>query len=219
MQNIIKLNPDMKIYDVTADEFAVYGSIVTGYDFSDTIDWLLQKSTMPEEGVIYVASDSDMEDTPLKSQIETAFYGSMPVQFGYCNGHGDSLNGLEYHKGVEVIIAATPMALMVGKLTDIDDNKYDSKNIETFLVPQGCGVCLYGTTLHFAPCKLSDDGFIAGVILPRGTNSEIIKIEPPIDDESKLLFMTNKWLLMHKDALQGEVTAGEIVGENLTLKY
>jgi len=219
MSDISKLNPNMKIYDVTAKEFAVYGRIVSGYDFTDTIKWLKEKSEMPEDGVIYVASDEDMEDTPLKSQIQNAFYGAMPVQFGYCNGHGDSLNGLEYHKGVEVIVAATPIALMVGKVNDICCNKYDSDGIETFIVPEGMAVCLYGTTLHFAPCKLSDDGFLAGIILPRGTNSEIVKVDPPTDDESKLLFMNNKWLLMHKDVLDGKTMAGEIVGENWTIKY
>lgn len=55
----------------------------------------------------------------------------MPIQIGYCNGHNSKLNALEYHRDSEINIAATDMILMLGLLTDVnDDYIYDTANVK-----------------------------------------------------------------------------------------
>ena len=120
-------------------------------------------------------------------------YGGMDIQIGYCNGQNIQLNGLEYHKGNEVLIAMTDLILLVGKVQDIRNNKYNSKNIIGILVPKGMGIELYSTTLHFALCKIHEEGFKSVIILPKGTNCIIQEGAQTIkNDEDELLFRKNK---------------------------
>ena len=72
--------------------------------------------------------------------------------------------------------------------------------------------------LHFAPCRVSDDGFRCLVALERGVNSPI-DLPAGAAGEDRLLWMRGKWMTCHPDSPQAEKGAFVgITGENLTLK-
>lgn len=215
---LIQINGHIKIGKVTDKAFLQYGKVISGYDFSGLISFMEQHTSIPEQGNVYVASVPEMEQLKIKKNLEKGFYGEMPIQIGYCNGQNSTLNGLEYHIGSELNIAVTDMVLMMGKLQDVADNKFNSKNVEIFFVKKGTAVQLYETTMHFAPCKTSREGFKCVVTLPKGTN------EPLENDKTKfgdvLLFARNKWLLAHperKILIEKGAWPG-ITGENMEVK-
>ncbi|WP_226639010.1 DUF4867 family protein [Priestia flexa] len=195
-EKLKSLNPHLSFYHVEEKQFELYGKIITDYNF-DEIKAYMEEIQIPSEGNIYVASDSKMEEKLVKKQIEATSYGQMPIQIGYCNGLNTFLNGLEYHQGNEINFAVTDMVLLLGKVQDISERMYDSKNVDAFFIPEGTALELYCTTLHFAPCTVTDEGFKTIVILPKGTN-EPLSNENEVDSKSdQLLFMKNKWLLAH----------------------
>lgn len=215
-----RLNPHVRFHSVDSEAFKAYGRIVEEYNFEGLIKYMEGKTSIPEAGNTYVASVKEMEATPIHSQIKEDFYGSMPIQIGYCNGRNSTLNGLEYHKGSEINVAVTDMVLLLGKIQDIRDNKYDADNAEAFFIPEGTAVELYGTTLHFSPCRTSNKGFKCIVILPAGTNLPL-ENKAPGKGEAKLLFMKNKWLLAHperKPLIEKGAYPG-IIGENLEVHF
>jgi len=131
------------------------------------------------------------------------------------------LNALEYHHCPEVDLALTPLVLMLGQIQDIDDGKYDVKHIKAFYIPEKTVVLLYPTTLHFSPCKVSDEGFKCGVILTHGTNMLFTTPEEKRQTNDKLRFKTNKWLIAHpenKTLLDLGAFPG-LIGENLMIQY
>ena len=208
----------MKIYQVTDPEFREYGRIIKGIDFSELLEGM-EKTPCPDD-VVYVASDPELEKIPVCEDLRRVTYGELPVQVGYCNGHNNKLNALEYHRSSEVDIAATDLILMVGRQQDIDqqDFTYDTGKVECFLVPAGTAVELYATTLHFAPCSVSGKEFRMGVALPRGTN-EPLDVVPEKTGENQLLLQRNKWLLAHKDSgLDKDGAWIGLVGENIEIR-
>ncbi len=90
---------DVPVHSVLDPEFASYGRVVTGYDFSEMIAYMEQNTPIPENGNIYVASVSEMEALAVSAEVQKKFYGDMPIEVGYCNGRNTTWNGFEYHKG------------------------------------------------------------------------------------------------------------------------
>lgn len=217
---LIDRNPDQCIKDVWDPSFVPYGKVLTEYDFSEIIAYMESCSSIPEEGNIYMPSIAEMENSTVYTILQQEFYGDMPIQIGYCNGKGSNLNGLEYHKGTEINVAVTDLVLILGKVQDILDNCYDSEKAEVFYVSKGTAVELYGTTLHFAPCKTCAEGFKCIVILPKGTNEALAHKANAIG-EGRLLFARNKWLLAHPDrkVLIDKGAHPGIIGENIAIKY
>ncbi len=218
LEDLIRLNSHLKIKTVTDSAFVPYGHPIANYDFSDLTRFLEHSSEIPEQGNIYKGSVPEMEKFDIKNRLEIEFYGEMPIQIGYCNGRNSTLNGLEYHIGSEINVAATDLVLMLGKLQDVRDRKYRAADVEVFFLEKGTAVRLYETTLHFAPCKTSPEGFRCVVILPKGTNEPLQGDRPRPGDE--LLFARNKWLLAHPDrkALIERGASPGIIGENTELK-
>lgn len=215
---LTRLNSHIKVGKVTDKAFAQYGKVISDYDFSGVINFMEQETNIPELGNIYVASVPEMEQMKIKESLEKGFYGEMPIQIGYCNGRNSTMNGLEYHIGSEINVAVTDMVLMLGKLQDVADNKFNANDVEVFFVKKGTAVQLYETTMHFAPCKTNQEGFKCIVILPNGTN------EPLENDKTQygdvLLFARNKWLLAHperKILIEKGAWPG-ITGENIEVK-
>lgn len=186
----------MDIKSVQSKEFKAYGRALD-VDFSDLI--VAMKETPLPEDVIYVPSDKNLERTASCNVLTKSIYGDMPIQIGYCNGHNQLLNGLEYHRSSEINVAVTDMILLLGRQQDIEnDFTYDTSKVEAFLVPKGTAIELYATTLHYAPCGIDGAGFKCVVVLPQGTNLEVECIKET--EEDKLLAATNKWLIAHEDA-------------------
>ena len=91
----------------------------------------------------------------------------------------------------------------------------DTSTVEAFLVPAGIGIEGYGTTLHYAPCGVDGNGFKAVVVLPKGTNTDLMTCHTKSFDD-KLLTAKNKWLIAHEEAgIEGAVCG--LKGENIDI--
>lgn len=204
----------MQIYEVTDMRFRKYGKVVKNIDFS-TLTEAMKKTPVPED-VVYEPSISELEALPVAKELETVFYGELPIQIGYCNGHNELLNAVEYHRSSEINLAATDAVLMLGLEADVtEDFTYDTSKMEAFLVPAGTAVEIYATTLHYAPCHVKEDGFQVAVILPKGTNYPLE--EKHAGGEDALLAAKNKWLIGHAEGGLPEGSHIGLVGKNLNL--
>jgi len=200
----------MEIKSIHSEAFNKYGYLVEGYDFSELLGLLEKNTEKPENGVIYVPGNGNFEKLPVAVSISDNLFGGMPVQIGYCNGSNTTLNCLEYHRGSELLIAADDVLLLVAPVQEIIDHSLDTSKVEAFLLPAKSAMLCYETTLHYAPCNApGSDGFRTIVVLPEGTNTE----KPDItahNEEDKLLWARNKWLLAHADS--PEAKQGAFVG-------
>jgi hypothetical protein len=183
------------------------------------LDYMERETSLPKEANIYKGSVPELEAFAVFKQLTKGFYGEMPIQAGYCNGPNSTLNGLEYHIGSEIDVAATDLVLLIGRLQDVEDWKYPAEKVDAFFVPKGMALQFYETTLHFAPCKTTADGFKCIVILPRGTNDPLDYDKSLYGD--KALFARNKWLLAHperKPLMERGALPG-ITGDNIEVKF
>lgn len=211
----------MKIYEVTDVLFKRYGKVVEDIDFSG-LTAALEKTPIPE-GVVYEPSVEALEAEPVMEELSRVFYGEMPIQIGYCNGHNTLLNALEYHRDSEINVAAADVVLMLGLMEELgEDHTYDTSKVVAFHVPKGTAVELYATTLHYAPCHVQEQGFQVAVVLPKGTNYPLKGEHKRVSGggrftEDMLLAATNKWLIGHAEGgLDAEAYIG-LKGENLSL--
>ena len=204
----------MKIYSVMDDNFKKYGRIIKNIDLSSVIN-AMESTPIPDD-VVYVPEDASLMKTEFAADMKNRYFGEYPVQVGFCNGHNQKLNAVEYHRSSEVNVACTDMILLLGKQQDIEDLfTYDTSKVEAFFVPAGVGVELYATTLHYAPCNADDNGFKCVVALPKDTNTDLMTCHSRSFDD-KLLFAKNKWLIAHEEAkIEGAVNG--LVGENIDL--
>ncbi|MDL2296318.1 DUF4867 family protein, partial [Lachnospiraceae bacterium OttesenSCG-928-E19] len=183
----------MEIKKVTDSAFRPYGKILEGYDVTKILAEM--KHTPLPTDVTYVPSVENLEVLDIFGELGNSGYGGMPIQVGYCNGHNNKLNALEYHRDSEVNIAATDLILLLGQQKDIEeDYTYDTAKVEAFFVPEGTAIEVYATTLHYAPCGVDGNGFRCVIVLPRKTNTDI-DFELSGNGEDKLLFARNKWLI------------------------
>lgn len=206
----------MQIKNITDREFGMYGKVLTQYDVAPLIK-AMESTPLPDD-VIYVPSVKEMEETEAAAVFSNMVFGGMPIQIGYCNGHNNMLNALEYHRNSEVNIAVTDMILLLGMQQDMEkDFTYDTAKVEAFFIPAGTAVELYATALHYAPCGVDGKGFKGIVILPAGTNTEL-DFAPGKEGEDALLFARNKWLVAHKDSgLEADGGFIGLKGENLSI--
>lgn len=204
----------MEIKKVTDSAFRPYGKILEGYDVTKILAEM--KHTPLPTDVTYVPSVENLEVLDIFGELGNSGYGGMPIQVGYCNGHNNKLNALEYHRDSEVNIAATDLILLLGQQKDIEeDYTYDTAKVEAFFVPEGTAIEVYATTLHYAPCGVDGNGFRCVIVLPRKTNTDI-DFELSGNGEDKLLFARNKWLIAHEDA-QIEGAFNGLKGRNIQL--
>ena len=202
----------MQILSVYDKAFQKYGKVIKHIDFSELVKEL-EKTPVPE-GVVYEPSVEALEGTSAMEAFMTIYFGEMPVQIGYCNGHNSLLNAVEYHRSSEINVAATDAILLVGMQQDVEEDfTYDTAKIEAFLLPAGEAVELYATTLHYAPCGVKGAGYQVAIVLPKGTNYPLSKMHAKADrsvkNEDMLLAATNKWLIGHAE---GGLDDGAFIG-------
>ena len=202
----------MQILSVNDRAFQKYGKVIKHIDFSELVKEL--ENTPVSEGVVYEPSVESLESTSAMENCRAVYFGEMPVQIGYCNGHNSLLNAVEYHRSSEINVAATDVILLVGMKQDVEEDfTYDTEKMEAFLLPAGEAVELYATTLHYAPCGVEGAGFQVAVVLPRGTNypltTEHADVGCDMQNEDMLLTATNKWLIGHSE---GGLDAGAFIG-------
>jgi hypothetical protein len=211
----------ISIEHVKDKSFLKYGKIISNIDFSCINEYMMNVSDIPIYGNKYVPSVNELNVTETADIIAKNFYGNMPIQIGYCNGNNHSLNGLEYHKSSEINYAVSDMILLLANIWQIENNKFDANDVKAFFVPQGTAIEMYATTLHFAPCKTSGEGFKCVVILPKNTNLPLEGKRASVMEEDELLFMTNKWLIVHPEAtklVNNNAFVG-ITGRNITINH
>ena len=223
----------MEILKVTDPAFRKYGRIVDNIDFSGLVEEL--KTTPVPEDVAYEPSVAQLEALPVMEELSRVAYGEMPVQIGYCNGHNVKLNALEYHRDSEINVAAWDTVLMLGLLTEVEeDHTYDTSKVKAFLVPAGTAVEIYATTLHYAPCHVEERGFQVAIVLPRGTNYPLkgahrkagcVREETAGEgipetavNEDMLLAAVNKWLIGHPEGGLEKGSFLGLKGRNLCLR-
>ena len=200
----------MNILSITDARFSQYGCVIRNFDFALMLDVLENNTPKPENSVVYVPSEKQLESLAIFDQVKANLFGGLPIQAGYCNGSSIKLNCLEYHKSSEVIIAAEDIILLLARQQDIKHGMLDTSKVEGFLMPARSAVELYSTSLHYAPCNANGNkGFRTVIILPKGTNTAKPSIDP-INPEDSWLAACNKWLLAHPDS--PEAKNGAYVG-------
>ena len=102
----------MQIYEVTDARFRKYGKVIRNIDFSALTE-AMKKTPVPSD-VVYEPSIAELEALPVAKEIEKVFYGELPIQIGYCNGHNVLLNAVEYHRSSEINVAVTDLVLLIG---------------------------------------------------------------------------------------------------------
>ncbi|MCD8295823.1 MAG: DUF4867 family protein [Clostridia bacterium] len=199
----------MKLYSIQDEEFKEYGRALD-MDCSALAD-ILKTKPCPDGGTVYVPEDKDLQACPAKGIIQRELYGGLPIQIGYCNGHNQKLNCLEWHTSSEINIPDSDIILLLARRQDMEDGKLDTAKVKAFLVPAGKAVEVYATTLHYAPCGVQGSGFRVIVVLPQGTN-----LARPEGAEDPMLWAANKWLLAHKDTNEAKAGAyAGLTGENI----
>ncbi len=217
-------NPDLAILAPGDAAFSRYGRAFDAPGLPALVALADRILAVDPAGNRYVASEPELEAQPAAAGFGPAF-GHASFQVGWCAGPNSALNGLEYHKSAEILVAVTELALLVGLPGDIGpDLGYDSARLECLFLRSGEAVELWPRTLHFSPCKVSDAGFKSLVVLPRGTNTPLGPEESadrPERGEGRLLFMRNKWQLAHPER-RPLVERGAwpgIRGENIVIRY
>lgn len=212
LRKLKRLNPDINIYAANdIEKTRKYGRKLD-YDFNTEIAFVKKETKIPDEGNIYLPHLSGMD----YEHISNNLFGTVSVQVGVCHGNSCKLNGLEYHKSSEIVVAITDLVLLVAHMNYMIDDTIDSKHVEGIYLESGESFEMFQTTMHFAPAKVSDEGFMSIIILPDGTNYDFDGVS-----EDKLLTKKNKWMIVHqehKDKMKTDAQIG-IIGENITLKY
>ena len=204
LENLINANPHLKIHTVDDAEFNLYGRVVQLPQQTELAD-LLDATEIPEQNNIYICDMLDWLHGS-RSTIEREYFGEQSIQIGYCNGHSDHLNALEFHNSSEINVAGTDLVLFMAHRRSIDNQWVDTKKVEAFFVPRGTAIEVYATTMHFAPCEINERGFRCLVILPQKTNGPL-----KVKTSNSMLFQHNKWLLTHPDN-QRMVAGGARIG-------
>lgn len=213
-----KANPHMTIKTLEDPAFAKYGRVHPQIDASAFAEYLNTHADMSKPGE-YVPSIPELEQPcALLTQITEQVYGGVTPQVGWCIGHNRSMNGMEYHKGNELMVTGTDLVVLLGQFTDVcfgEKITYDAAKHEAFFIPAGAVVEVYGLVLHFSPCTVhADQGFRTLIILPRDTNTDLDFTPSGSAAEDPILVAKNKWLIMHEDLPRGY---RGIYGENYTV--
>lgn len=207
----------MKILPITDPTFVPYGKVLPGYDTAELLA-AMKRIPMPEKGVAYEPGIDSLEACAVFSKLRDNAYGGMPIELGMCWGYNTKLNCLEYHRDSELNIAQTDLVLLLARMEEIENGVLDTSKVKAFRVPQGVVVEIYATTLHYAPCHLDpQNGFRMAVVLPKGTNTELPDTKL-CNNEDRLLFARNKWLLAHPDSEEAAKNAYiGLTGENIDI--
>jgi hypothetical protein len=196
MINIVRNNNQtLKIQSIHDSSFLKYGRVLDKELFEDAFNYL-KTVDIPKEGNRYLAHDDEFFQTIKNPFSYNELFGYVSLEYGHVSGQNQHLDSLEYHKSSEINICITPLVLFLGHKSDIENNMYDSSKCEVFYVPENTVIELDPLVLHFSPCKVLESGFICGVVLPKGTNEEIV-LERNNPSKDPLLFKKNKWLITH----------------------
>ena len=130
----------------------------------------------------------------------------------------DLLNEACLNECSEINYTTTGLVLLLALQSDIVDGRLDSGSVVGFYLPPETLVEIFPGTLHFAPCRVKEEGFNCLVVLEKGVNSPLSHVDTAAPGEEKMLWMRGKWMLCHPDSPQKQKGAYVgITGENLKL--
>lgn len=195
LKNLREKNPEKNIRGIEDKAFKDYGRPCTLPSQLELTNWA--DNAVDSNGPVYVPHYESWNGSELLEKLGERLYGSFPAQIGSCCGLNQKMNGMEYHKGHEYILALTDLILILGRTNTIKNGEWNSSQAEYFYLVRGQAVEIYTTTLHLAPCGVDENPFRSLIILPKGTN---YPLKYPIPEEDPLLFMTNKWLICHSES-------------------
>lgn len=208
----------MRMINCTSDEFSLYGDVITVGQVSMTgrqslIDYFLKETEAPSEGNVYVADIPEIHKMTVAEEIRQALpYDE--IQYGYCHGNSTKVNALEWHDCEELILAVTDVVLYLGRPDFLEEvngkSSFKTEKLVAVKLSAGEIVRLKPKILHFAPTKITEEPYRTMIVLKQGTNV-------PLHGTGKgHLFMTNKWLIAHKDRpdLIAKGAWPGVVGEN-----
>ena len=206
----------MQVYSVFDKEFKSYGKVLTGYDVSELVS-ALERFELPPEGTAYRPSVEELENCAIYKDFRDNAYGGAPIQVGMCWGRNTKLNCLEYHRCSEIIVTTEDVTLLMAKLDEVEDYTLDTKKIKAFALPKHTVLEIYATTLHYAACN-PYTGYRIAVVLADGSNRNRPQREN-LNEEDKLLWGSNNWLLAHEESNEGKMGAHiGLIGENIEVK-
>lgn len=217
LEKLRAANPGLKLYSVLDEAFAPYGRVL---ELGDTAELTaaVAATPIPETGNRYMRSLPELEAVELMKKIQHVCFGDMAIEAGTCNGNGYTLNALEYHKCSEINYSTTGLVLLLALPGQVHDGKLDSADVVGFYLPPEVLIEVSPLVLHFAPCRISEEGFRCLVVLEDGTNTPLEVIDTAAPGEEKLLWMKNKWMTCHPASPQAEKGAFQgICGENIQL--
>ncbi len=209
------------ILSVRSSRFEQYGQVLEGLDFQALMDKAEEITTIPNDGIVYVPSQKELEEGDSVKAL-APYYDHKPLQVGICNGRNQCMNGLEYHKSPEVIMAVTDCVLFLCPFDHLQEfDQVRTVDAELFYLPKGAVVLIKANVLHLAPCMVNEEGFKTIIVLPKDTNEpldpeEIKQRDSSQEKEDRLLFKKNKWMIAHPERHQlvsQNVHVG-LVGEN-----
>lgn len=211
-------NPGLKLFCVQDPEFAPYGRVLDVGDPS-ALAAVLGDTVIPENGNTYCANDESLIAQDAVACIRRAVFGGMPVEAGFCNGHGFTMNAMEYHKCSEVNFSTTGCVLLLALPSQLHDGYLDSNEVVGFYLPPLTAIEVFPLVLHYAPCRTEASGFNCLVVLEKGVNSPINHADAHGTGEEKLLWAVGKWLTAHVDSANAAKGAFPgITGPNWELK-
>jgi hypothetical protein len=200
-----KNHPEYPVFGIGEDEFKRYGRPLDSGAWRELVN-RTGKLIRADEDPAYLPSCPELEDGSGGSQPAAAVFGSDDVQIGVCRGFNNSLNGMEWHDCPEIIVACTPLVLILGHKDDISGGKWSSDGARLCFMDSGEAVEIHPGTLHFAPSRLGAEPFLSIIVLPRGVNGEL----PSGTVREAFLWKARKWLIAHPDSPQG--AAGAVTG-------
>ena len=202
------LNPELKIL-TTAEKSALYEKVEG--DFSEII--AMSAKLKPNYANDYIPNDIESQQTSIVKEVESTVFGELAVQAGWCFGGIPFMNGMEWHKTSEVVVACTDAVLLLGSIYDVENDTYDSAKAIGLYIKKGEAVELKPMTLHYAPLPVGEY-FKVAIILPLGTN---LPLTGGIKGAKRAV---NKWLLVHPENAEDIKAGGKqgIVGDNIKLK-
>lgn len=219
LENLRKLNPGLPFYSVYDPEFRPFGRVID-FDASSLIETCEKAAVMPESGCSYVTDMPELEALPAFENVKHILRGEGSCQIGVCWGYNQMLNCLEYHRASEHDIGVSDCVLLLASQQDMEDGVLPAGKVKAFFLPKGTTAELYATTLHYAPCQVSDEGFRCIIVLPRGTNAPLEK-PIPAEGDGRLLWAADKWLIAHED-MKDMIADGAfpgLKGENYCVNY
>lgn len=197
-------NPRTEILPLDDPAFAAYGRIIAGIDISGLLELADRTTSIDPAGNTYIPGVPEFEALDCTLHFRRIF-GGIPPQVGYCNGPNRTMNGMEYHKSSELNAAVTDSVLFLGRPEDMEDYRcYPSAAARAFYIPRGILLELHPRVLHLSPCAVHASGFKMIIVLPSGTNLPLDQApaRSESDNESRLLFKNNKWMIAHPERTQ-----------------